>query len=88
MSSAVIKADLSVFPEDEDPDLEEPVDPADASDLDFEEMPCTDDDSRWEAFIPDEDERDPLPDPGDFWIENGRELRRPAARVPRRREPE
>ena len=43
-------------------------------DLDFVEMPCTDgscptgdeDDARWEAFIPDEDEWDPQPDPGDF----------------------
>ena len=42
------------------------------SDLDFDDMPCTDDgdESRWEAFIPDEDEWDPEPDPGDFWIEN------------------
>ena len=28
------------------------------------------DESQWEAFIPDEDEWDPEPDPGDFWIEN------------------
>ena len=28
------------------------------------------DDLRWDAFIPDDDERDPEPDPGDFWIEN------------------
>jgi hypothetical protein len=47
-------------------ELEEP------SDLDFDDVPCTDDDdeSRWEAFIPDEDEWDPAPDPGDFWIES------------------
>jgi hypothetical protein len=48
----------------------EPDEPADPSDLEFEELPCTDDDdSRWEAFIPDDDERDPEPAPGDFWIE-------------------
>jgi hypothetical protein len=49
----------------------EPAEPDDASDLDYEDVPCTDDgdDSRWEAFIPDEDEWDPQPDPGDFWIE-------------------
>ena len=28
---------------------------------------------RWEAFIPDDDEWDPEPDPGDFWVENGGE---------------
>ena len=41
-------------------------------------MPCTDDgdevvddDARWDAFIPDDDEWDPEPDSGDFWVENG-----------------
>lgn len=29
-----------------------------------------DDDSRWDAFLADDDERDPLPEPGDFWIED------------------
>jgi hypothetical protein len=51
-----------------DPDVAEPPASEDASDLEFEELPCTDDDSHWEAFIPDEDERDPEPDPGDFWM--------------------
>ena len=59
---------------DEPSDLEEPADPTDVSDLDFADMPCTDggdgDESQWEAFIPDEDQWDPEPDPGDFWIEN------------------
>jgi hypothetical protein len=62
-------------PPEEPSDLEEPADPTDASDLDFADMPCTDGDdgeSQWEAFIPDEDERDPEPDPGDFWLENDR----------------
>jgi hypothetical protein len=27
------------------------------------------DDSHWDVFIPDDDEIDPLPEPGDFWIE-------------------
>jgi hypothetical protein len=27
------------------------------------------DDSHWDVFIPDDDEVDPLPEPGDFWIE-------------------
>ena len=54
---------------------EEPVEPDEVSDLDFTEMPCTDeagqggDESLWDAFLPD-DEWDPEPDPGDFWIEN------------------
>jgi hypothetical protein len=54
----------------------DPEEPPDASDLDFTDMPCTDagsgdgDESQWEAFIPDEDEWDPEPNPGDFWIEN------------------
>jgi hypothetical protein len=26
-----------------------------------------DDDSRWDVFLPDDDEIDPLPEPGDFW---------------------
>lgn len=69
------------LPHDEPSDLEisptEPEDSSelDSSDLDYEEMPCTDDghdnDSQWEAFIPDDDQRDPEPDPGDFWMENG-----------------
>ncbi len=63
---------------EEPSDLEiEPAEPEDQSDLDFSDMPCTDDgggsdDSRWEAFIPDDDESDPQPDPGDFWVENCR----------------
>lgn len=27
------------------------------------------DDDAWEAFVPDDDQCDPLPEPGDFWIE-------------------
>jgi len=70
-----------LLPEEPSDRETEPADPDEASDLDFADMPCTDDgdgddgngdDSRWEAFIPDEDESDPQPDPGDFWIENGK----------------
>lgn len=56
--------------------------------IDFDEfnLPSADDhDARWDVFIPDDDERDPLPEPGDFWIdfesvgshapENGRRAR-------------
>jgi hypothetical protein len=61
---------------EEPSDLEaEPIEPTEPSDLDCEDMPCTDDageddDSRWDVFIPDDDELDPQPDVGDFWIEN------------------
>jgi hypothetical protein len=51
---------------EERPELEESVEPDDESELEFEELPCTDD-SRWDAFIPDDDECDPLPEEGDFW---------------------
>ena len=27
------------------------------------------DEEQWEAFLPDDDTRDPIPEPGDFWIE-------------------
>jgi hypothetical protein len=29
-----------------------------------------DDDSRWDVFLPDDDEVDPLPEPGDFWFDD------------------
>jgi len=80
-------------PSDAEPSDLEPTDldpvttePEDASDLDYDDLPddgvpCTDDDvddAQWEAFIPDEDERDPWPDPDDFWLESsqGRETDR------------
>ena len=28
------------------------------------------DEDHWDAFLPDDDQRDPLPEPGDFWIES------------------
>ena len=49
-------------------EIEIPDEPSDLEELD---PPWTDDDdARWEPFIPDEDERDPLPEPGDFWIDS------------------
>ena len=27
------------------------------------------DDDHWDALLPDEDQGDPLPEPGDFWID-------------------
>ena len=59
--------------DDEAPELEN--EPSEDSDLDAEELPCTDEDeSHWDAFIPDEDERDPEPEAGDFWMEWNEEL--------------
>ena len=55
-----------------EPSESEPSELAEPSDLDFTDMPCTDagtDESPWEAFLPD-DEWDPEPEPGDFWIDN------------------
>ena len=59
----VDQPDEPLFPE------EEPAEPSDLEDLDF---PCTDDDdddSRWDVFLPDGDPNDPRPEPGDFWID-------------------
>lgn len=41
-----------------------PDDPDDA-----QGFPIPDVDSHWDVFVPDDDELDPLPEPGDFWIE-------------------
>ena len=57
-------------------ELENP--PAEPSDLEELDWPDTDDD-RWDAFIPDDDERDPMPEPGDFWIDCDRGAGREAA---------
>jgi hypothetical protein len=29
-----------------------------------------DDDPCWDVFLPDDDELDPLPEPGDFWLDD------------------
>jgi hypothetical protein len=57
-----------------DPPNEVPEPNDEPDDVDDYDLPCTDaDDARWDVFIPDEDECDPLPDPGDFWgrVEHG-----------------
>jgi hypothetical protein len=36
---------------------------------DLDHTPLEFDDDPWEAFLPD-DQPDPLPEPGDFWIES------------------
>jgi hypothetical protein len=40
----------------------------DGSDDDFD-APTDDDDAKWDAFLADDDELDPLPDYGDFWLD-------------------
>lgn len=63
------------MPQEPMPEKPTPEEPSnDDTDIDFDdnldEMPMTDDahdDANWEVFIPDELERDPLPEPGDFW---------------------
>jgi len=52
--------------------VEEPDEP---SDLDGFDATGPDDELRWDAFIPDDDEYDPLPAPGDFWVSTEREVR-------------
>lgn len=79
--SGPVRKDIRVTSDDLPPDPDEfgpdSDDWDDASDLDFVDMPCTDaggsgcindDDSRWDAFLADEDETDPAPDPRDFWL--------------------
>lgn len=59
-------------PEAADPAVEEPDEPGDADDFDASPaalpvaLPVFDD-RDWDVFIPDDDELDLLPDPGDFW---------------------
>jgi hypothetical protein len=48
-------------------DASGPPEPDEPSDLEYPEDTQADDD-RWDVFIPDDDECDPLPDPDDFWI--------------------
>lgn len=63
---------LSICHEIEDPfDLPDPLEPPEdgdePSELDDYDLPCTDEDARWDVFIADDDEQDPLPERGDFW---------------------
>jgi hypothetical protein len=53
-------------PEEYECPPEELNEPSDLEELDF---PDFDDDARWDAFIADDDERDPQLEPGDFWID-------------------
>jgi hypothetical protein len=50
---------------DPEPELPDP------DDLEIDDPPSGDD-AYWDVFIPDDDECDPLPEPGDFWVEDDR----------------
>jgi hypothetical protein len=54
------------------PPVEPPAEPDESGEPDEIELPCTDD-ADWDVFIPDDD-CDPLPEPGDFWIDDPEEL--------------
>jgi len=68
-------------PDDFDPEAEPPEpselepSPLEPSDWEPLEIPCTDDDSNWDVFLPDDDEQDPVPDTRDFWIDTSQEDR-------------
>lgn len=49
---------------------DEPEEPEEPEEI---ELPCTDD-ADWEVFVPDHD-WDPMPEPGDFWIEDPEDMR-------------
>jgi hypothetical protein len=49
-----------------DEELLPSLDPDEPTDLDEIDP----DDERWDAFLADDDELDPTPEPGDFWPEN------------------
>lgn len=48
--------------------FEEPDEPDDLDDANFPAVD-DDDDSRWDVFLPDDDPYEPLPEPGDFWMD-------------------
>jgi hypothetical protein len=48
------------------PDESDFLPPEEPSELDEIDL----NDERWEAFLADDDERDPQPQPGDFWPED------------------
>ena len=58
---------------DNPPPPSPPAEPDEPNDPDDLEVPCTDD-AHWDVFIADDDDRDPLPDFDDFWIEDPEEM--------------
>lgn len=59
-------------PDDEPDDLEPELTDPGGPEVDD---PLANDDSYWDVFIPDDDQCDPLPEPGDFWMEESQESR-------------
>jgi hypothetical protein len=58
-------------PQPDDDSPAPPAEPEGPDEPDEIDVPCTDDDDpRWDVFIADDDDCDPLPDLGDFWIED------------------
>lgn len=55
--------DVPDVPGDDCPDDDDSPDDGDTTPMEFDDGP-------WEAFLPDDDQTDPLPEPGDFWIES------------------
>jgi hypothetical protein len=58
----------------ESPGIEEALSPFDEPDESLDgagaDSDSADDDSRWDVFLPDDDEIDPLPERGDFWLDD------------------
>jgi hypothetical protein len=61
-----IAAREQVSPPSQPPNEHEESPPSDA---DVHSFP-PDHDPRWDVFLPDDDEIDPLPEPGDFWVDD------------------
>jgi hypothetical protein len=73
LASELPSEEIDPHGEPPEPGEWEPAPPDSADDGEPLEIPCTDDDSSWDVFIPDDDERDPLPEAGDFWIDTSQE---------------
>jgi hypothetical protein len=67
-SAALAEVRGEPLPPDDPPPVEPPAEPEEPGGPDETEIPCTDD-ADWDVFIRDDD-CDPLPEPGDFWIED------------------
>lgn len=66
------RGNVAPEPSDLQPSPDKPSEPSDWESVDvpgFAQQAPADDDSNWDVFLPDEEDEDPLPAPGDFWIE-------------------
>ena len=64
MSTALLTLDPAQSPDRPDEEML----PEEPSDLEFEDMPMTDD-AQWDVVVLEDGDCDPLPEPGDFWCE-------------------